>query len=78
MNKNNVNSFTNFLKNPSVIKSNLKLDENGEILICDNNGDFSMVLKDSPFFKVGKTFCIECIAISGKGFFVAGENAMIF
>lgn len=47
--------------------------DQGEILLLENNGDYKMMLSESP----QENFNIECIQTYSKGFVIAGDNGAI-
>lgn len=44
--------------------------DQGEIMLLEGNGDYKMLLGESP----GENFFIESIIIYNKGFIIGGEN----
>jgi WD40 repeat protein len=47
--------------------------DQGEIMLLESNGDYKMLLGESP----GENFHIECIITYTKGFIIGGENGQI-
>ena len=50
----------------------------GELICCNENGEFIQVLKDSPTFILKAAWNVECLTTYNKGFIVGGDNAQIF
>lgn len=51
---------------------------NGELLVCDEQGDYQISLKNCPKSLFKNDIFIEVIMPTSKGFIVGGENAMIY
>jgi hypothetical protein len=78
-------THTSILKKDSHISNNytchtwlpdgklLVCTDQGEILLLESNGEYKMLLPDSP----GDGFYIECVHTYSKGFIVAGDNGRI-
>lgn len=78
-------THTSILKKDSHISNNytchtwlpdgrlLVCTDQGEIMLLESNGDFKMLLTESP----GDGFYIECIQTFQKGFIIAGDNGTI-